>query len=291
MVLTLKKYLPHTEYKQLLWIVVVLSCTLVAGATFLISYSILTLFSIQSPDWVSLAGSAFLTFLAVCLWQLRTWAMRFVFLLLCGCFAFGAMVLVLYLLSETYDHIILVENMLFLAVNFYVIYVFYRYGGVFTQKKLSVGTAGAYGQDKSPSKSLFKIITDFAKSLVIIAGLFYILIWLAGPDKGIFPEKKIVSEALSIGLDLKRTYAEFYQKHGNTPKSLSDISDPISGSYVQDATIDNSGRIIITMKPDTPKEIANKTIIFTPYINNGDITWDCFEGDIPSKYRPVVCIK
>ena len=66
------------------------------------------------------------------------------------------------------------------------------------------------------------------------------------------------------------------------------------GIWVQSIEILEGGQIVARMKgidQNIDEGIAEKTIIFTPVINEDALEWDCFSGTIPYKFRPSECRK
>jgi len=135
---------------------------------------------------------------------------------------------------------------------------------------------------------------DMALNITVYEVVYFFMLFgitfLNAPQTPDTPRGRVVM-ALMIGLDLKTPIAEFYSDNGRYPNNdeLRSFGKPLDGRYVQKVIIDQDGRIIATLKKGMFKHISGKSVIFTPH--NGGQTWDCYDGDMPDKYRAVACIK
>nr|WP_297357383.1 pilin [uncultured Caldimonas sp.] len=132
--------------------------------------------------------------------------------------------------------------------------------------------------------------------LMIVVAIIGILAAIALPQYQNYTARAQVSEAMSLAAGLKSQVAEIAQQNG----ALDDIdsgtdgipaANEVTGKYVADVEVDE-GIITATMEAagtnGTSALIAGGTLILTPELNSGSISWSC-SGSIDSKYRPKNC--
>lgn len=123
------------------------------------------------------------------------------------------------------------------------------------------------------------------------AAFFLVLLVIIVISVPMNPEtpRMMMSEALSLGTAYKIPVAEYYTDNHQYPGNaeLKTFGPPLKGKYVQDISIDNNGRIVVTMKKNMYKSISGKSLIFIPH--DGGKTWDCSGPEIPNKYLPGSC--
>jgi len=129
------------------------------------------------------------------------------------------------------------------------------------------------------------IITTFFAVVLLLELL------LGAAECGDCTDRGRAAYAASIGIALKIPITVFYSDYERYPTIEEIVKSPeaVTSNNVEGVTIDQEGRIIVTMKKSMHKNISGKTIIFTPH--NGGQTWDCLDGNLQNKYRLGACKK
>ena len=112
--------------------------------------------------------------------------------------------------------------------------------------------------------------------------------------------KQEVTQAISSAQPWQQAVGEYYQKNGVLPTSNSQAN--MANQPVNKATkinqdiapvfnINEFGDIVLTFNKDSANDqIANKTIILEPKIDEGKISWVCSQGSLENKFRPTNCM-
>ena len=123
----------------------------------------------------------------------------------------------------------------------------------------------------------------FVFALILLAVLL--------PSMEEHPDRAKVSEGILSGADYKLAINEYYITYNRIPSSLEEMGIkpiPYSRNVVQSTTVSEGGVITVIFKEDV---FDGASIIMTPSIVEGDIQWDCSEGTLERKYRPISCRK
>lgn len=128
--------------------------------------------------------------------------------------------------------------------------------------------------------------------LMIVVAIIGILAAVAIPAYQDYTVRTKVSEGISLASGAKTTVAETRLSLGtwagadNTAYGLAP-STSITGNNVNSVAVGANGVITVTYKAD--QAINTKTVVLTPTVTAGGITWDCKGGTVDAKYRPANC--
>ena len=131
--------------------------------------------------------------------------------------------------------------------------------------------------------------------LMIVVAIIGILAAIALPAYQDYAIRGKVSEGLGLAAGAKTAVAESYTASGAFPTTNADAglapAANITGNAVTSVAVGNNGTITVTYNNTLGgNPTANgRTIILTPTLTQGGITWTCTGGDMPAKYRPANC--
>lgn len=120
--------------------------------------------------------------------------------------------------------------------------------------------------------------------LMIVVAIIAILAALAIPAYQDYTMRAQASEGITLSNGLKTSLAEYYATNGSWPtdNAALGISGVISGSYVTKVET-AGGAITATYGNKANTKIANKALSIRPAVSgNGDVTWVCGTGGIPT---------
>jgi len=126
--------------------------------------------------------------------------------------------------------------------------------------------------------------------LMIVVAIIGILAAIALPAYQDYTKRSHVSEGLTLAGSAKAAVAEYYSSQGAMPASnaaagLAAATD-IKGNAVTSVTVGTNG--IITVVYNSKVDDA-KTVVLTPTVTSGGITWTCNAGTVDDKYLPSNC--
>lgn len=129
--------------------------------------------------------------------------------------------------------------------------------------------------------------------LMIVIAIIGILAAIAIPAYQDYIVRAKVSEGINLSGGVKVAVVEKRMSLGRWPASNNTsynlpIAASINGNYVQSVNVGNNG-VITVLYNATDSNINGRTIILTPTLAVGSITWDCLNGDVEDKYRPANC--
>ncbi|MEO7200469.1 MAG: pilin [Dokdonella sp.] len=135
--------------------------------------------------------------------------------------------------------------------------------------------------------------------LMIVVAIIAILAAIAIPAYQDYLVRTQVSEGAVLTDGAKTAVAEFYSNKGvfpanNTSAGLA-LPGSITGSYVSNVTVANTGLITATFSNTAPRKanlkINNAKLVMSPTTNAGSISWKCKTGApaIQAKYLPQTC--
>ncbi len=121
--------------------------------------------------------------------------------------------------------------------------------------------------------------------LMIVIAIIGILAAIAIPAYQNYVIRAQASEGESIIGGLETAFDECYANKGTAASCDSNAlvgipaTKTISGTYVGSAAIGQNGQITVTYNTNANANIANGTVIWTPYKStDGNITWLCNDG-------------
>jgi type IV pilus assembly protein PilA len=120
--------------------------------------------------------------------------------------------------------------------------------------------------------------------LMIVIAIIGVIAAIALPTYQAYVARTQVAEAFSISEGPKVAISEECQ----LVAACSGVTATTASGKYADVTSDASGQITATMKATAHAAIAGSTIVQTPTLNAGSVTWAC-SGTVASQYRPTSC--
>ena len=126
--------------------------------------------------------------------------------------------------------------------------------------------------------------------LMIVIAIIGILAAIALPAYQDYTKRARAAEGLSLAGGAKTAVSEYYSSNNDFPGSnsaagLAQDTD-IHGNSVTKVTVGTSGVITVTYNN---KVTSGATVLLTPAVTNGGLTWDCKGGTLASSLRPSEC--
>ena len=127
--------------------------------------------------------------------------------------------------------------------------------------------------------------------LMIVVAIIGILAAVAIPAYQDYTVRTKVSEGLSLASGAKTSVAETRLSAGawpgdNTTAGLTPAGS-ILGNNVSGVDVGANGTITITYSNDAA--IAGSTVVLTPSMTGGSVSWSCTGGDVDPRFRPSNC--
>lgn len=129
--------------------------------------------------------------------------------------------------------------------------------------------------------------------LMIVIAILGILLAIAIPAYQDYTVRAKVSEGMNVASAAKLAVAETritlgrYPAADNASYGLPAANTIIGNNVASVDVIDGSGSIEITYSNDG--NITGDTVILTPTVNAGSVSWTCNLGDVQAKFRPANC--
>ena len=125
--------------------------------------------------------------------------------------------------------------------------------------------------------------------LMIVIAIIGILAAIALPAYQDYTKRARAAEGLSLGGGAKTAVSEFYSSNNRFPSNnaaagLAEAAN-INGNSVSEVSVD-TGRIIVIYND---KVGAGSTIVLSPTVTSGGLTWGCKGGTLASSLRPSEC--
>jgi TM2 domain-containing membrane protein YozV/Tfp pilus assembly major pilin PilA len=132
--------------------------------------------------------------------------------------------------------------------------------------------------------------------IALVAGVFAfimvlgILAAIAIPAYQDFAMKAKVAVALQDSADARNAVEQFIIDHQTYPGSNADVglAEGAAEGAPYHIAVQEGGAIVLTFTGKA-RVLQDKTVIFTPVIENNTLTWDCREGSLPPRYRTAEC--
>ena len=130
--------------------------------------------------------------------------------------------------------------------------------------------------------------------LMIVVAIIGILASVAIPLYNNYLIRAQVAEGIHLTASAKVAVEEYFQGTGSLASTNAAAGLPapstISGIYVSQVQIVNTGAIQVTFGNRVHPDINGATISVTPATNSGSVSWTCSRGaDVPNKYVPASC--
>lgn len=125
--------------------------------------------------------------------------------------------------------------------------------------------------------------------IFVVVAVIGILAAIAIPQYHEYTLRAKVHGAISQVDPVKRSVEAFYQKHNTLPDSniMTGLDEPylIEGNH--EVKIFAEGFELIFSGSEGG--LDSQTVVFLPYLNDGDIAWDCSGGTLEVRLRPLEC--
>ncbi len=132
--------------------------------------------------------------------------------------------------------------------------------------------------------------------IALVAGVFAfimvlgILAAIAIPAYQDYAMRAKVAAALHESNEARNAVEQFIVDHQAYPASNADVGlaeGPAEGAIYR-VDVQEGGAIVLTFT-GSARVLHDKTVIFTPVIENNTLTWDCREGSLPPRFRTAEC--
>ncbi len=126
-------------------------------------------------------------------------------------------------------------------------------------------------------------------SVLVFVAIIGILAAIAIPAYQDFNVRAGVAGAMPHIEKAKTSVTGYAMKNGGWPESNEAIGLPSSGAYgpdIKSIRIQENGAVVVTFARGP---VADKSIVYQPYIENQRINWECDGGELPPKYLPPDC--
>ena len=164
-----------------------------------------------------------------------------------------------------------------------------------TQKKINK-VVSATSAPEQQSIEVARIGGTSAIALVIVP---FILVFVVGivaaisiPAYNDYSVRAEVSEGLALAGGAKAAVAEYYLDIGELPENNNtaglERAGDIFGSYVSSVSV-NDGDIVVTYGRQSNSIIDGKSLVMSPVVDSGNVSWTCYSDAIPAKHLPAAC--
>ncbi|EIC20852.1 M48 family metallopeptidase [Thiorhodovibrio frisius] len=131
-------------------------------------------------------------------------------------------------------------------------------------------------------------------AVMMVVAIIGMLAAISIPAFQEFTMRARVSEGLITSRQVEQEVIDFARETGEWPASNEDIgwdaNRDAENSAVRSVVVTDGGVIIVTYA-GPPTQLEGKTVIIVPVVEDGNVLWDCTNGSLESRYRPVRCRK
>lgn len=124
-------------------------------------------------------------------------------------------------------------------------------------------------------------------SMIIFLGIIGILAAIAIPA---YQTRAIKEKVWAANDEAKQRVEQYLRAKKKLPTTNADVDIPVGtgNKYIESLSVGADGVITIRLSQFV-KLSAGKTVILTPHLNAGALTWSCDGGSLPDKYRSSEC--
>ena len=128
--------------------------------------------------------------------------------------------------------------------------------------------------------------------LMIFPGLIGVLAAIAIPQYQNYVVRTQVSEGTNLARGARTAVVDYYNSHGKMPVDNAAAglagAESIQGKYVSSVAVLN-GNVVVTYGDGANRVIRNGTLVSSPQVSGGQVTWQCGSENIRAQYLPEAC--
>ena len=153
-------------------------------------------------------------------------------------------------------------------------------------EKYNEGKAAAQGEGGNAAVIAIVLVVLLIGGVAMIG----ILAAIALPAYQDYTIRSKATEGMVMAQEVQRLVEEYAYTNEQYPNSNNDIeyTARTNSQSVESITVSEGGIITVEYK-DSSQQLNDKTVIFEPYVVDGEIDWDCTGGTLESMYRPQMC--
>lgn len=105
-----------------------------------------------------------------------------------------------------------------------------------------------------------------------------------------YEQRGILTKVYGASYDVKQRVEDYVRANQRLPATLVDVTGdkPLVSKFIESLSVGPDGAITIRFSKSVGSA-AGKTIVWTPQLNSGAVTWSCNGGTLPEKYRSSEC--
>jgi type II secretory pathway pseudopilin PulG len=124
-------------------------------------------------------------------------------------------------------------------------------------------------------------------SIAALQALVVIGVMVAIPSYGAYTYRSTASESVSLAGAAKVSLEEYLNEHRRLPARIEEVTDKVSGEYVDRLVLESDGTIRAIFG-DKARKLSGHSVSFVPVIKDGRIVdWVC--RDLPDRCLPSRC--